>query len=88
MENELTTIEQSTDFLCPNCGASAFEVLGTQWEGENGSATEGGEVLVMRCLDCLHLFCHRLEEEPSEVAASEPQGFESDGNANEASVDG
>ncbi len=86
MENELTSIDQSTDFLCPNCGASAFEVMGTQWDSENGSAADGEEVLVMRCLDCLHLFCHRLEEESSGIVASASQSIEREGDARKASL--
>jgi len=84
MENELTNIDQSTDFLCPSCGASAFEVMGTQWDSENGSTGDGGELLVMRCLDCLHLFCHRLEGEPSGVVAREFSSTEREDGAEQA----
>jgi hypothetical protein len=76
MQNELTSIEQSTDFLCPNCGASAFEVMGTQWNSENGADTSGEELLIMRCLDCLHLFSYRLEGEETGVVLPECQALD------------
>jgi hypothetical protein len=87
MGNELTNIDQSTDFLCPSCGASAFEVMGTQWDSENGATQDGGELLVMRCLDCLHLFCHRLEVEPSGVVAREPSGIACEDGAEQAPLE-
>ncbi len=71
MQNELTSIEQSTEFLCPSCGASAFEVMGTQWSSENEDDTGGEELLIMRCLDCLHLFSYRLEGEEAGVVPPE-----------------
>ncbi len=63
MQNELASIEQSTEFLCPNCGTSAFEVIGTQWGTTGGEEAESVEFLIMKCLDCLRLFRHRLQEE-------------------------
>ncbi len=87
MENELTNIDRSTDFLCPSCGASAFEVMGTQWDSEGESTADGGELLIMRCLDCLHLFCHRLEGELSEVAVRDAEGREREEGTEQAPIE-
>ena len=55
MHSEPVSIEQSTEFLCPNCGTSAFETIDTQWNAD------GREFLIMRCFDCLQLFRYRLQ---------------------------
>ncbi len=65
MQNELTGAVQSTEFFCPNCGTAAFEVVGTQWNSNDDSGPGGEEFLVMRCLDCLHLFHYQLKGEES-----------------------
>ncbi len=64
MQMELAGIGQSTEFLCPSCGTSAFEILGTQWNLDD-ETTDGAEFLVMRCLDCLDPFCHQITRERS-----------------------
>lgn len=61
MQNELAGIEQSTEFLCPSCGTAAFEVVGTQWNSNSDGERSGEEFLIMRCLDCLHLFHYHLK---------------------------
>lgn len=71
MQMELAGIDRSTEFLCPNCGTSAFEILGTQWSAD-GNTTEGTEFIIMRCLDCLDLFRYELTRESLFLAASKP----------------
>lgn len=58
MERKQACIDESTEFLCPTCGASAFEVIDTRRDCGDGDPTEA--FLVMRCLDCLDLFYHQL----------------------------
>lgn len=68
MEQRQACIDKSTKFLCPICGRSAFEVVGTQWG--HGEEDDTGEYLVMRCLQCIELFCYQLgTEDPCEVSA-------------------
>jgi len=63
MQNELAAIDQATEFLCPNCGTSAFEVISMGWSTDGGQEAENVEFLVMTCLDCLRPFRHRLHGE-------------------------
>ncbi len=51
-------IRETTEFTCPNCDVSAFEVLGTHCGQEDDIL--GKEFLVMRCLGCLQVFIHEL----------------------------
>lgn len=53
MERSRSDSNQSVDFMCPSCGASAFEVVGGQADDET--------LLVMQCLKCMHEFWHRCE---------------------------
>ena len=63
MERKQACIDESIEFLCPTCGASAFEVIDTSQDGGAGDPTEA--FLAMRCLDCLDLFYHQLStQEP------------------------
>jgi hypothetical protein len=73
MQNELTGTVQATEFLCPNCGTAAFEVVGTQWNSSDDNGTGNEEFLIMRCLDCLHLFHYQLKGEESGFILSESQ---------------
>jgi hypothetical protein len=58
MEPKPVPVSESPDFLCPSCGAAAFEIVEKQ---QNlGDDDESEELLVLRCLACLELFCHRL----------------------------
>lgn len=57
-QGQACIIDQSTEFLCPTCGTSAFEVLGTKWGRDEND--QPAEFIVMRCLDCLELFHHHL----------------------------
>ena len=61
MERKQACIDESTEFLCPACGTSAFELVGTQWGCGDGDTAE--EFLVLRCLDCLELFYHQIRTE-------------------------
>ncbi len=63
MEYKPVPINESSDFLCPSCGAGAFEIVDRQWNLGEGGVDE--EFLVLRCLGCLELFHHHLtREEP------------------------
>jgi len=73
MQDELAGTVESTEFFCPNCGTAAFEVVGTQWNSSDDSGTSGEELLMMRCLDCLHLFYYQLKSEESGFILSELQ---------------
>ncbi len=69
MERKQACIDESTEFLCPTCGTSAFEVVGAQRGCGDGDMAE--EFLVMRCLDCLELFYHQLGTQESRRASGE-----------------
>jgi len=62
MQNELTSLNESSDFACPNCGTTAFEAEGSRWDYNNGYETDGQRFLVMRCLRCLQSFRHTLHD--------------------------
>ncbi len=63
MEYKPVRANESPDFLCPSCGAGAFEIVDRQWNLGEGGVDE--EFLVLRCLGCLELFHHHLTpEEP------------------------
>ncbi|MCL5282303.1 MAG: hypothetical protein M1376_20650 [Planctomycetes bacterium] len=57
MEQQAVHMNESSDFLCPSCGAAAFEVVDQQWDFHESDAEE---FLVLRCLACLELFYHPL----------------------------
>ena len=58
MEEKPVPINASSEFLCPACGAAAFEVIAKQKNvSEDG---EEEEFLVMKCLVCLEVFYHQL----------------------------
>jgi predicted RNA-binding Zn-ribbon protein involved in translation (DUF1610 family) len=63
MERSGSDSNQSVDFLCPSCGASAFEVVGGQADDET--------LLVMQCLKCMHEFWHRCESGRVRVGGSD-----------------
>ena len=65
MLSTLSSPKSSTDFVCPHCGVSAFEVIPEPIEGR-GSAS--GPALFMRCFGCDQLFQHGLEEVLDAVA--------------------
>ncbi len=46
------------DFLCPSCGAAAFEVVDRQ--RNSGEGDDAGEFLVLRCFACLEWYYHPL----------------------------
>jgi len=73
MQNELASLNESSDFACPNCGTSAFEVEGSRWNYKNGDETDAEEFLVMRCLHCLQLFRHTLHDKESSFISSTSQ---------------
>jgi hypothetical protein len=55
----LSSSESTTDFVCPHCGVSAFEVIPEPIE-ESGDGS--GPALFMRCFGCDHVFQHTLED--------------------------
>jgi hypothetical protein len=61
MRGKSARINESDDFRCPSCGASAFEVLGTHVE--LGGGWRRKKSLTLKCLGCLDLFYHRLRPE-------------------------
>jgi len=73
MQNELASLNESSDFVCPKCGTSAFEVEGSLWDYNNGDETDGERFLVMRCLHCLQLFRHTLHDKEPCFISSTPQ---------------
>ena len=62
---ELTSVNHSSDFLCPHCEAGSFEVIGV--ERHLGEQEEAQCALVMRCLICLGQFWHLAETESSSL---------------------
>ena len=63
MEQIPVPMNESPEFLCPSCGAAAFEVIAKQKDiSESGEAEE---FLVLKCLVC-------LEERHHYLTASEP----------------
>jgi hypothetical protein len=58
---ELTSLNHSSDFLCPHCEAGSFEVIGV--ERHLGEHEETQCALVLRCLTCLGQFWHLAESE-------------------------
>ncbi len=65
MEQIPVLMNESPEFLCPSCGAAAFEVIAKQKDiGKNGEAEE---FLVLKCLVCLEECRHHLTApEPTE----------------------
>ncbi len=65
MEQIPVPMNESPEFLCPSCGATAFEVIAKQKDiSENGEAEE---FLVLKCLICLEEYHHHLTTpEPTE----------------------
>lgn len=59
MLNTLPVLERATDFLCPHCGVSAFEVVPAP------SAPDGcmgdSATLFLKCFGCDFVFTHPLE---------------------------
>ncbi len=49
---------ESPEFLCPSCGASAFEVIAKQKDISRSGEAE--EFLVLKCLICLEEYRHHL----------------------------
>ncbi len=64
MEYQPVPTKESSDFLCPSCGAGAFEIADRPWTLREGGVEE--EFLVLRCLGCLELFHHHLTPELEE----------------------
>lgn len=60
MQQELALIDQAVEFVCPRCGASAFEVTGTdsQINPDEEAASDTMSFISMTCLCCLHTY-HR-----------------------------
>ncbi len=76
---DLTSVNYSSDFLCPHCDAGSFEVIGVERRLDDQQQTECA--LVMRCLICLDRFWHLAEtqspslQEPAAAAGrSMPAG--------------
>ena len=67
MAHEMVSMSQSSDFLCPNCGSSGFEIIGTE---QGGSRRDAGveKVLVLECLRCEHVFRHRCKGRQKSLA--------------------
>ena len=64
MEEKPVPINESSEFLCPSCGTSAFEVIARHKNvSEDG---EEEEFLVTKCLICLEVFYHQLALKPTE----------------------
>lgn len=59
MLSTLSSSESSTDFVCPHCGVSAFEVVPEPIEA---SGCGSGPALFMRCFGCDHAFQHPLDD--------------------------
>jgi predicted RNA-binding Zn-ribbon protein involved in translation (DUF1610 family) len=70
MEQKPVPANESPDFLCPSCGAAAFEIVEKQRNLGDGDESE--ELLVLRCLACLELFCHQLAPEEPAVCLLNP----------------
>lgn len=60
MLNTLSDLDLSSDFVCPCCGVSAFEVLAESPE-ENGR-TDGSITLSTMCFGCRQVFQRRLDD--------------------------
>ncbi len=71
MEYQPVPTKESSDFLCPSCGAGAFEIVDRQWNLHEGGVEE--EFLVLRCLGCLELFHHHLTPESEEPVPCLPE---------------
>jgi rubredoxin len=68
MLSTLPSSEPSTDFVCPLCGVSAFEIVAEPPE-ENGYSDRGPS-LFMRCFGCHHVYQHQLEDVRAAMAGT------------------
>jgi predicted RNA-binding Zn-ribbon protein involved in translation (DUF1610 family) len=72
MQSELKSLNESSDFTCPNCGKSVFEVNGSSRDFNNRGETDNKEFLLMKCLHCLQPFRHMLHDKESRLISSTP----------------
>ena len=74
MLNTLPVVEESTDFLCPHCGVSAFEVVSAP-DASDG-CMDNSATLFLKCFGCDFVFKHPLEVMDIDVAetADESEG--------------
>lgn len=73
MQNELTSLIESSDFVCSYCGMSAFEVEGSLWDHQNTDENGSKEFLLLRCLGCTQLFRHTLHQKEASLILSTQQ---------------
>lgn len=60
MQSESPLPEVSTDFTCPYCGASAFEVVAEPSELKHDVDSIG--ILFVKCFGCEHLFRNDIKD--------------------------
>ena len=60
MQSRSPLPEASTDFTCPNCGASAFEVVAEPSECKDDTDSIG--ILFAKCFGCDHLFRNDIRD--------------------------
>jgi hypothetical protein len=73
MELKSGCMHEAPEFLCPFCGASAFEIVDKQRNPSLDGERE--EFLVLRCLACLEVFHHQLGRvDPAQLPAQPLRG--------------